>query len=173
VGLALHVGGGKVEPDGAFSTEFIAGLINFWVSELPPGWALKAIRLEGSDITDQSTDFGEVARRQVETVLTDRISNVVGLVTDRNGRVVSNSTVVMFPEDSDRWKMPSRFDRGVRSHQTGRTPAPRILDVSVGHGRTEVRVTRPFLDRADVMPVFQGVLNFVEWPLCERCVLLA
>jgi hypothetical protein len=25
----------------------------------------------------------------------------------------------MFPEDSDRWKMPSRFDRGVRSHQDG------------------------------------------------------
>jgi hypothetical protein len=46
-------------------------------------------------------------------------------------------------------------------------------DVSVDHGWTEVRVTKLFLDRADVIHVFQGVLKFVEWPLCERGVLRA
>ena len=30
--------------------------------------------------------------------------------------------------------------------------APRFQDVSVGNGRTEVRVTKLFLDRADMMP---------------------
>ena len=55
----------------------------------------------------------------MEIVLTDRISGIVGLVTDRNNRVVLNHTVVVFPENTSRWKAPSRFVRSVRPRQDG------------------------------------------------------
>ena len=108
-----------VQRDGTFSIES-PGIASFLqTSGLPSNWTLKAIRLDGADITDQATDFGAGVRRQVEIVLTDRISGVVGLVTDRNNRVVLNHTVVVFPENTSRWKAPSRFVRSVRPRQDG------------------------------------------------------
>jgi hypothetical protein len=113
-------GAGKVvQPDGTFSIESPGGVSSVQVSDLPPNWTVKAIRLEGSDITDRATDFGEEIRRRVEIVLTDHVANVVGLVTDRNGRIVSNYTLVVFPEDRDRWRPPSRLVRGVRPLHDG------------------------------------------------------
>ncbi len=108
-----------VQADGTFSIESPGGPAFLQVSDLPAGWTVKAIRLEGFDITDQAADFGDGAPRQVEIVLTDRIAGVAGIVTDRNGRAVSNYTVVVFPEDRDRWKPPSRLVRGVRPYIDG------------------------------------------------------
>jgi hypothetical protein len=67
---------------------------------------VKAIYVDNSDVADQATDLGDGVRRDFEVVLTDRIANVAGTVSDRNGRVVSNYTVVVFPEDRDRWSPP-------------------------------------------------------------------
>jgi hypothetical protein len=118
---AVHTfGGGKVvQADGSFSMQSPGGSSSLQISDLPSNWTVKAIRLDGSDITDQATDFGDGVRGQVEVVLTDRVSQILGVVTDRNSRVVSNYTVVVFPEDTNRWKPPSRLVRGVRSGQDG------------------------------------------------------
>ena len=105
--------------DGTFSIESPGTPSSIRVSQLPSNWTVKAIRLEGTDITDQATDFGDGVLRQVEIVLTDRISSVVGLVTDRNNRVILNHTVVIFPENTNRWKAPSRFVRSARPRQDG------------------------------------------------------
>ena len=48
-----------VQRDGTFSIESPGGSSFLQVSRLPPNWTLKAIRLEGADITDQATDFGD------------------------------------------------------------------------------------------------------------------
>ena len=109
-----------VQRDGTFSIESPGGPSFMQISQLPPNWTVKAIHLEGADITDQDTDFGDGALRHVEIVLTDRISGVVGLVTDRNNRIVLNHTVVVFPENTNRWKAPSRFVRTARPRQDGR-----------------------------------------------------
>jgi hypothetical protein len=109
-----------VQRDGTFSIESPGGSSFVKVAELPSGWTVKAIRLEGADITDQATDFGDGVLRQIEIVLTDKLSGVVGVVTDRNNRVILNHTVMIFPEDTSRWKDPSRFVRTARSLQDGR-----------------------------------------------------
>jgi hypothetical protein len=80
---------------------------------------VKAIRLDGMDITDQKTDLGEGLYRSVEIVLTDRIASVAGVVSDAGGHPVPNYTVVIFPRNQARWKGPSRLIRGVRPRRDG------------------------------------------------------
>ncbi len=120
MGDMIHVTGGMkpVQRDGTFSLQSGGGSSSLQVSRLPPNWTVKAIRLEGADITDQAADFGDGVR-QVEVVLTDRISSVAGRVTDKNNRVLANHTVVVFPENTSRWKAPTRFVRSVQSRQDG------------------------------------------------------
>jgi hypothetical protein len=108
-----------VQSDGTFTMEIPGGPSSLQVENLPQNWTVKTIRLDGSDITDRPTDFGDGGRRRVEIALTDRVANVTGRVTDRNGRVVGNYTVVIFPEDKDHWKPPTRFVRGARPLQDG------------------------------------------------------
>ena len=51
--------------------------------------------------------------------MTNRTSGIKGSVTDRTGRTVPISTVVVFPEDRERWRSPSRLLRGTRPLQNG------------------------------------------------------
>jgi hypothetical protein len=69
---------------------------------------VKAITLDGVEIGDGPVDFGS-GRRQVDVVLTDKISGVFGVVVDRNGRPLPNYSVVIFPGDPTRWHESSRF----------------------------------------------------------------
>src|SRR5439155_6712266 len=110
---------GDMTAEGVFSFEAPAGVSSLQISGLPATWSVKAIRVEGSDITDQPTDFGQGGRKEVEVVLTDRIASAVGRVSDRNGRMVPNYTVVVFPEDKTYWMPPSRRVRSVRPEQDG------------------------------------------------------
>jgi hypothetical protein len=90
------------------------------VSELPANWTVKAVRLDGTDITDQQVDFGK-GTRKIDVVLTDRVSIIRGNVTDRSGRPVSNASVVLFADDSTLWAQgeSSRFVRETRSGRDG------------------------------------------------------
>jgi hypothetical protein len=111
--------GNAVNADGTFSIDRVVGLTTLNVSELPAEWTVKAIRLDGEDVTEQPTDFADSARRQVEIVLTNRMSTVVGRVADTRGRPVSNYTVVVFPANRDRWVFPSHVVQAVRSKNDG------------------------------------------------------
>jgi hypothetical protein len=110
--------GGQIQADGTFSVETPGGESSLQVAGLPAHWMVKTIRMEGIDIADRLIDFGTGSRRQVEIVLTDRITNVIGTVSDRNGRI-SDYTVVVFPDDLDRRTPSSRLVRGVRPLQDG------------------------------------------------------
>jgi hypothetical protein len=107
------------DSDGTFSIENVVGRSALHVQSVPAGWMVKAIRLDGMDIADQEIDFAESARRSVEIVLTDRIADVAGVVSDNGGRPVSNYTAVVFPVNRARWEVPSRLIRGVRPRRDG------------------------------------------------------
>jgi beta-lactamase regulating signal transducer with metallopeptidase domain len=108
----------RIGPDGAFSTESPGGMSVIRVSELPPNWTVKAVRLEGTDITDQEIDFGEGVR-QVEVVLTDRVSQVRGSVVERTGRPLAGGSVIVFVDNSALWGESSRHVRETRSGRDG------------------------------------------------------
>jgi hypothetical protein len=109
----------RIGSDGAFSIESPGGMSAIRVSALPANWTVKAIRLDGDDITDRPVDFGQ-GTRKVEIVLTDRVSIVRGNVMDRNGRPMGNVSVVLFADDSTLWEgESSRFVRETRSGRDG------------------------------------------------------
>ena len=78
----------NIEPDGSFAIEGISGPRRLEVISAPPGWALKEIRAGGINVTDQVLPFGtaDESLRDVEVVLTDRVSELIGSVRDDRAR---------------------------------------------------------------------------------------
>jgi beta-lactamase regulating signal transducer with metallopeptidase domain/protocatechuate 3,4-dioxygenase beta subunit len=106
--------GQRPRSDGTFSIDGPGGALTLQVSGMPANWTVKAVRLDGLDITDQHVDFGDGVLRRMDVVLTDRVSEIGGRVTDEDGQLSADGTVVVFPEDQSRWPAPSRLVRGVR-----------------------------------------------------------
>ncbi len=92
---------GRVEPDGAFRLDSVlAGERFIRVDSLPEAWALQAVYYRGRDITDTPLDLekGEQVRN-IQLVLTDRITRLTGTVRDENREIVTDRTVVTLPSD--------------------------------------------------------------------------
>ena len=73
------------------------------------GWILKAVLLDGKDVTDAPLDFGAAySGKPVEVVLTQRKGEVSGVVQNDRGQLTSDYQVVLFPEDEMQWTPFSR-----------------------------------------------------------------
>jgi hypothetical protein len=87
----------------------------------PSTWFLKAVLIEGEDVTDTPLDFAAAYEgKSVEIVLTQRVGEVAGTITDDRGQVMTDSSVVLFPEDAEQWTEFSRFIATARQDQHGR-----------------------------------------------------
>jgi hypothetical protein len=135
------IGGGfassRVSNTGTFELRGLSGTMLFRVNPLPSGWTLRSVRLNGEDITDVPYEFkGGETLSGLEIELTNKITQINGLVTSSRGEPVTEYAVVVFPEASDRWTPPSRFVRTGRPDQEGRfqirgLPPGRYLAVAV------------------------------------------
>jgi hypothetical protein len=102
----------------------MAGLSGPRVLRLAEGandWTLKAVRLNGQDVTDTPLPFG-TANQSIEglaVVLTDRVSEVTGHAVDARERGMADATVVVFPVDRTLWGQASRFVASVRTATDG------------------------------------------------------
>jgi hypothetical protein len=101
----------EVRGDWTFEMAGITGRRRLRVTRMPSTWALKAILLNGVDITDLSLWFGASGQslNDVEVVLTHRTTEVSGAVLDARGRAVSDTAVIVFSVDRERWYPASRF----------------------------------------------------------------
>jgi len=116
----LHSAGStRVTTDGTFSMRSGAGFMSVRIVGLPPGWFIKSVQLNGTDVTDAEFDLAPGGRQHFDITLTDRVSRLGGTVTDRWARPLSNALVVVFPEDRARWTNTSSI-RTTFSHQQGR-----------------------------------------------------
>ncbi len=88
--------------------------------ELPRGWFLKAVMLDGRDVVDTVLDFATYLGKTVEVVVTQTATEVSGRVTDASGRDVTNYVAVAFAEDPQRWTLLTRAIQSVRPDQQGR-----------------------------------------------------
>jgi Carboxypeptidase regulatory-like domain len=102
---------------GDFQLAGISGPTRLEVDGVPDGWAIKAILLDGEDVTDAPFELsGRTGSLRV--VMTDRITSLSGTVqSDRNRR---DHNVIAFPDDSTKWASPSRFVRTIRADADGR-----------------------------------------------------
>lgn len=118
--ITLMTGGG-IDAEGAFELKGLVGLKMLRVFGLPPGWWVKSVAHEGSDVTDSPIDFGTGRDISgIEIVLTQNMGELSGTVQDQKGTAVTNYSVVVFSPDSTHWTTQSRFVRTARPDQTGR-----------------------------------------------------
>jgi len=110
---ATAVASDGMSPDGSFQLRGLNGPRRLELANVPPGWTLQQVLIDGVDVTDRPLPFGndEQSLANVNVVLTDRLSEVAGSVADRNGRPGSSPVVIIFADDRDRWYPASRFIR--------------------------------------------------------------
>jgi hypothetical protein len=89
-------------------------------TELPRGWFLKAVLLDGKDVTDTVLDFRTYQGKTVDVIVTQTGTEISGRVADAAGREVTNYVAIAFAEDSRLWTLLSRYVASVRPDQHGR-----------------------------------------------------
>ncbi len=123
-----------VAADGAFELRNVgAGPARLTVTGLPAGWAVKSVFYAGRDVTDALNIREDMSG--VEIVLTNRVSEIGGVVADAEGRALEDYTVVVYSTDASRWDNP-RYVATARPDQNGRysiraLPAGSYLAVAV------------------------------------------
>ena len=114
-------GPGSVKADGTFEIRGLNGSRIIRAGNLPAGWMLKSVRVNGNDITDSGMDFksGE-AVTGIDVTLTSKLTEVNGSVKD-GSQQLKDYTVVVFADEPQKWALAnSRYVSGTRPDQEGR-----------------------------------------------------
>jgi protocatechuate 3,4-dioxygenase beta subunit len=114
--------GSAAKDDGSFHLKGLSGRRLLRAGNLPMGWTLKSVRLNGDDITDAGADFknGQDVTG-LEIVLTSKLTEITGGVSATNGSPIKDYTVVVFSDDPQHWSLPfTRWVNGARPDQDGR-----------------------------------------------------
>ena len=108
--------------DGTFILRNLApGRRRFGVMGLGEGRVLDRITLNGRDITDRAVTLsGGVRGTGVEIVVTDRVSELHGVVRAGRGATADRAVVVIFSSEPERWFPSSRYILTERPAQDGR-----------------------------------------------------
>ena len=108
--MMMGPNGGTVRDDFTFELKTSPGRMNLRVGGAMPGWTLKAVRMNGIDVTDSGIDFtsgGEFSGIEVE--LTNHPAEVSGVVTNARGEPVKDYSVIVFSQDREKWQGTSRY----------------------------------------------------------------
>jgi hypothetical protein len=151
------------------------------VSELPDGWMVKAILVDGIDMTDQPIDVRNGRTASARIVLTDRVTEIAGTVVPSSPgdeRRRRDHSVVVFPADAAKWTFPSRYLRTVRADEQGAfrirgLPGDeRYLAIAVNYLEEGEGSDAEFLermrDRATTFSLNEGERASVDLRLIER-----
>jgi hypothetical protein len=86
------------------------------VQQVPDGWAVKSVLLNGDDVTDDAFEL-TAATGDLRVVMTDRLTTVSGTIQSRSA--TRNHTVLVFSDEDSKWKAPTRFVRAARPGDDG------------------------------------------------------
>jgi hypothetical protein len=120
-GAMAAFGIAAVKDGGTFEIDGLVGRRLFGFMEAPKGWFIKRVTQENVDVTDTGYDFkpGEDVSG-FEIVLTTKSQTVSGSVTNDKNEAVKEYTVVVFPEDPQKWTTAAvRFSASARPDQQG------------------------------------------------------
>lgn len=110
-----------VKADWTFELKGLVGRRVMRAINLPSGWAVKSIMVDGADIIDSGLEVKtgqEISN--VEVVLTNQVTEVSGSVQNAKGGAEPDFAVILFPTDAQFWGWQSRHVRVARPDQTGR-----------------------------------------------------
>jgi len=146
---------GLVDADGNFEIRGVTGTVLLRAISLPPAWAFKSATLDGDDVADRPLEM-TVPRTVsgVRIVLTDRLTDLSGSVSDSRGERVREYTVVIAPVDEKVGWAQTRYTRLPRPDQDGRFRVRGLPE-----GRYYVVAVEAFEDGRQWDPGFQRELR--------------
>jgi hypothetical protein len=110
---------GIIADDGSFELGNLSGKLLFRVMA-PPAWVLQSVIIDGEDMTDVPYDFkGPQRLSNVQIVVTDKLTELSGSVTDERARRLTDYVVVLLPAEPKEGLAATRFVRTVRPDQQG------------------------------------------------------
>ena len=110
ISAVLLNSGAEVQRDGTFEVRGLVGSRLVRVGGLPEGAALKSVRANGMDVTDEGLEIGQADVGDVEIIVTTAPTKITGTVTDGDGKPQRDYVVVVFADDKRRWTAPlNRF----------------------------------------------------------------
>jgi hypothetical protein len=83
-------------------------------------WGLKAVLLNGKDITDVPTTFTTKDSGHLQVVFTGKAPALEGTVIDETGKPTSDASIIVFGQDSSSWQPRSSLLRTMRPITEGR-----------------------------------------------------
>jgi hypothetical protein len=112
----------RVERDGTFTMSGLqSGLHLFRPQGSPRGWMLKAVTVNGRDVTDTPVELRSGQKLSgVNIVFSDRLTEVNGTLTDDRGAPITEYTLLVFPDDEQLWRPQSRHIMTTRPDQNGK-----------------------------------------------------
>jgi hypothetical protein len=120
----MFVGGmppAPVNDDLTFELKAVPGTMRVAMMGPTPGWTIRAVRYRGTDITDSGMEFRpNESVTDLEVELTNRVTEVSGVVTNPKGEPSKDYSVIVFAQDRDKWTPNSRYLRTSRPDQDGR-----------------------------------------------------
>jgi hypothetical protein len=97
----------EVAGDGAFMLAGLIGPRSFRFDQVPSGWAVKSITVNGVDVSDVVMEFRGTEEAAARVVLTNKIAEVTGTV--QSDTLVRGSSVLVFPDDETKWNTATRY----------------------------------------------------------------
>lgn len=120
VGSTDPAANGAVGQDNTFRIAGILGTVLFAPVGVPPQWTLKAVIVNGTDVTSVGTDASSLGGdAPVRVVLTDKVTELSGSVRNAKREPVGEYVVVVLPEDPVESSVAVRYTRTVRPDQSG------------------------------------------------------
>ena len=115
----LHPDNGRVQSDGSFEVQGLLSETVLSIGPLTGEWTLKAIEVDGRDMADLPLplEHGKTLSG-VRLVLTSRPTTIRGALRDERQKP-AEGTVIVFAEDSAKWREGSRTIRTTRLDQRG------------------------------------------------------
>jgi hypothetical protein len=115
----------RIGDDFTFETKSPPGRMRFILgggfNAPPTGWAIRSVRLNGTDVTDAGLEFkSNEDISGVEVELTNKLTTISGLVTTSRGEASRDYTTIVFAQDKEKWVGASRYTSSSRPDQDGR-----------------------------------------------------
>jgi hypothetical protein len=135
---------------GDFQLASSSGPTRLEVDGVPDGWAVKAVLVDGEDVTDEPFDLTN-RTATLRVVMTDRLTSLSGTV--QSTHEIRDHIVVVFADNESRWIFPSRFVRTTRANADGRfqirglPPGERYLAVALDYLEDGEEQNRQLLER--------------------------
>ena len=146
-----------VKPDWTFELKGLSGKRMVRAINLPSGWTLKSVIVDGTDVIDSGLEVKPGQEESnVQVVLTNRKTEISGTVQDTKGAAETDFVVLVFSSDPQHWGWQSRHVRLARPDQTGRflidgLPAGAYLAVALEYVEPGEETNPEFLERVKTL----------------------